>query len=183
MSVLYGWNAIAVACSMAGALLLRWSWRKTTTKKPYILLLSWILVLSAIPLWSQHLGYEYAVVYCALSTSLCAWVMVASNLQWRTNQTNASPRTKAASATQPKTYQFILFLASGPIAGISALGLAIVSAQLLPFSAANQWVSAAFMLLLFWAILTTWLCSGGSLVRKISFLLATIGLSAFILQG
>lgn len=183
MNLLYGWNAIAVVCSAAGVLLLRWSWRRATTAKPYILLMSWVLLLSAIPLWSQHLGYEYAVVYCALSASLCAWLLVAFNLQWRTNQTNTAPQTKATPPGNSKAYRFILFLASGPVAGISALGLAITCAQLLPFSVPNQWVSAAFMLPLFWAIITTWLCSGGSLVRHIVHLLATIGLSVLFLQG
>lgn len=151
-------SLFAFLLSLASLALLYFCWRQSASR-PLLVLLAWLMMAAAVPLWVLGNGVIFGVCFAFVAIPLQAWaVIVLIN----------RPQAKKDLATQVSTCinwrrglkllpaQIGLLVVSVPLAGLAAMQLTTIVTGWLPWSRVDLMALGIYTMPLVWGAFSFW---------------------------
>lgn len=175
-------SVAAVSMIVLGVILLRLSWRRRAIQFRFCVLAAWLFIICAVYLWSDSVGWEFAVVYTCIVVAVTVTGAVLHNASYHERRPGKERNKKGGNADKQGirlSSKFLTFLLAGPVALTFSCYFSITVVRMMAIDTSDQMVIAAFLFPVVWALSIFWTVVTQSRLRTF-FSMAVLGTLSFI---
>jgi hypothetical protein len=162
--------AAVIAGSMlllAGAMILRKSWRERTGAKPMLRFGGWSLITAGFAVFCRTLGGEVGTAYALIALSIAALLVVAAGIEVRSSKRRGARDIALEPEDRPTNWPRAIAksLLAIVLSGIAAIGLGVAFAVAMPLEATDRIVIGGLLVPALWGGGMAWTLCDAKLVR------------------